>query len=944
VEFFALLGLLFLILLLVSPFVMFSLLGRVSKLEDSLKDLRREIDRRQFEAPRKSIFTPTPPMAEAAKPPAVAPPTPPPLPSDTSPTAVTPLFTVEEPELTEVRLDEDPEPTKWKVSEGLRQTSAAAVEWAAERWMAWVGAVALLFGLGFFLKYAIDRGWLGPEIRVAMGLGFSVVLYGLGFYLLRRDYRPVGQGVAGASLGFWHLSLYAAHHWYSLVAETTMFAGMALGAGAVLALAIVENAQPVAVLGLVGGFLAPYLMTTRTPSPWPLFGYILLLDTTALAGASFRKWRTADLFAFAATTLMWIAWLNGIYTRPYLVDVLLLLTIYFALFAAMSVWNQFVVDRGTEPGDLLLVFATPFAYGVAVHELTRAEFSRYHGLGAIGLAAVYALLTLLGRSLRPSQQLLRDCLAGISLSFVAVAIPLQFTGHWIPIVWAIYAAVLVTVGLRRGVVALRGGGFCLIAVVQILLATYIVETLAHPNAITPRWLQRPGWLDAPLFPDAWSWINGRSLAMLSNALALGWIAREYRRYRGAIEAWEHDAAGRSFFFAALAAAGTAILETYAFVVARKWPIDGFYGLSGVYLALLVGALVGLGLRVGPRWLFDAARATAAMLFAALVFGALVFAADRDRVASLANYPLWSIPILVNPRGAAFLTTAIVAGLAFMLSRRNQDLSATADAQDGWSPASQFAFLSLLTAWLTAATETFAAAPWLRWNDTETLAASIVHLSALTAGAGWLTLRVGPRNSVAIAMTAAVVSTALCLALGGRTFESSAWQREATGSAWSVSAVFNPRGLAFACAVASFTLFARLFRHSSRTGESGGVTVYGAAACLAHLTLWYAITVEVYALGAAQEWSSGKILGITLAWTIYGLGLFAVGLAWRWTSVRMASLVVFAATTAKVFLYDVWELSPVIRYFAFIGLGVALLSTSYFYRRFRDRLRTFIANP
>jgi modulator of FtsH protease len=42
--------------------------------------------------------------------------------------------------------------------------------------MAWVGAAALLTGLGFFLKYAIDRGWIGPEIRVAMGLLFAVGL------------------------------------------------------------------------------------------------------------------------------------------------------------------------------------------------------------------------------------------------------------------------------------------------------------------------------------------------------------------------------------------------------------------------------------------------------------------------------------------------------------------------------------------------------------------------------------------------------------------------------------------------------------------------------------------------------------------------------------------------------------------------------------------------
>ena len=163
--------------------------------------------------------------------------------------------------------------------------------------MAWIGAAALLLGLGFFLKYAMDRGWIGPEVRVGMGLAFGAALYGLGVYLLRKDYRPVGQGVVGSSLGFWYLSLYAGHHWYSLISEEVMFGAMAVGAGAVLGLAIAFDAQVVAIIGVLGGFLAPLLMKTSTPSPWPLFRFLLLVDAAALAGASFRRWRIAELVA-----------------------------------------------------------------------------------------------------------------------------------------------------------------------------------------------------------------------------------------------------------------------------------------------------------------------------------------------------------------------------------------------------------------------------------------------------------------------------------------------------------------------------------------------------------------------------------------------------------------------------------------------------------------------
>jgi len=53
------------------------------------------------------------------------------------------------------------------------------------------------------------------------------------------------------------------------------------------------------------------------------------------------------------------------------------------------------------------------------------------------------------------------------------------------------------------------------------------------------------------------------------------------------------------------------------------------------------------------------------------------------------------------------------------------------------------------------------------------------------------------------------------------------------------------------------------------------------------------------------------------------------------------LVLFALTTAKVFLFDVWQLSTVIRTFAFVALGASLLLVSFLYRRYRDRIRAWI---
>jgi uncharacterized membrane protein len=199
VEILAVIGIVLLLLYLVTPLIVFSLSSRVSRLESDLRELRRQTDdlhSATFHTERlpKAQPTMTPEAQTTTDPIPVSP-----LPSKhrditevletiyakrvaDAAASIAAAEIVTPPPLPLQPGQTEPEPSIF------REQSAAAVEWLAERWMAWIGAAALLLGLGFFLKYAMDRGWIGPEVRVAMGLAFGAALYGLGAYLLRKDY------------------------------------------------------------------------------------------------------------------------------------------------------------------------------------------------------------------------------------------------------------------------------------------------------------------------------------------------------------------------------------------------------------------------------------------------------------------------------------------------------------------------------------------------------------------------------------------------------------------------------------------------------------------------------------------------------------------------------------------------------------------------------------
>src|SRR3712207_4408173 len=74
-------------------------------------------------------------------------------------------------------------------------------------------------------------------------------------------------------------------------------------------LAVNLNAQVVVVLGLVGGFLTPPLLTSGPDNPGMLFGYVALLNAGIAAVALRKRWDYLLLLAAIGTVLTEFAWL-----------------------------------------------------------------------------------------------------------------------------------------------------------------------------------------------------------------------------------------------------------------------------------------------------------------------------------------------------------------------------------------------------------------------------------------------------------------------------------------------------------------------------------------------------------------------------------------------------------------------------------------------------------
>jgi uncharacterized membrane protein len=150
------------------------------------------------------------------------------------------------------------------------RSSLLAPNW--ERFMgvkllAWVGGLAMFLGLAFFVKYSFEH-FITPEMRVAIGFMAGAGLLAGGFVMSRRNYAVLGHTLSATGIVVLYVSTFAAHGFYHFVGFTPAFALMILITCTAFLLAVRQDGS--AVLGLLGGFLTPILLSTGQDNPWPV--------------------------------------------------------------------------------------------------------------------------------------------------------------------------------------------------------------------------------------------------------------------------------------------------------------------------------------------------------------------------------------------------------------------------------------------------------------------------------------------------------------------------------------------------------------------------------------------------------------------------------------------------------------------------------------------------
>lgn len=312
-----------------------------------------------------------------------------------------------------------------------------------------IGILIFIIGIGFFVKYAIDQNWINETARTLMGYAVGAGMLVLAERLHKR-YHTFSSLLAGGAFGIYYLITAIAFHYYALFSHTIAFVILCVTTIFMSAVSVLYDRKELAVTALVGGFIAPFIISTDSSSIISLQIYITILNIGMFCLAMYKKWAILPMVSFAFTyIILWGTTALGSFsdseagtTYPTLFAFATLFYVIFLLPVVFILRTQY--GENTRLGLLGIITANSFMYLIygdflLQHFEASSDTTAYL---AFFIAAVNLAIHLYLRFRVEGQDTLRNLMLGLAVTFATMGIPILFSAANVLMVWAAESVLL----------------------------------------------------------------------------------------------------------------------------------------------------------------------------------------------------------------------------------------------------------------------------------------------------------------------------------------------------------------------------------------------------------------------------------------------------------------------------------------------------------------------
>ena len=347
-----------------------------------------------------------------------------------------------------------------------------------------IGIAIILIGVFIGVKYSIDHDLISPTMRIILGYLTGGALFGVGYYLKPKYEKFSAVLVSGAMAIFYFLT-YVAYDFYQMFPTGVAFALMFFVTVATIWFALSYNQQIIALIGMVGGYAVPFLLSNGGGHVWVLLSYVAFINVGILIISFYKQWRWLYHSAFVFTWALYLTLHVFKYKDNQGLYFSFLLVYYLIFHFAFIVRKLWAKDTFTIGDILILLSNTLLFYSLGLSftfENVFAQTRDYLTVFTLANALFHFLVYYYTRSRGASKELKYLSLI-LAISFGTLTIPIYFEGVWITLFWAMEAGGLFWVGRTKKIRMYEMLSYIVLPLATFSLWTNWIEMQEHVASI-----------------------------------------------------------------------------------------------------------------------------------------------------------------------------------------------------------------------------------------------------------------------------------------------------------------------------------------------------------------------------------------------------------------------------------------------------------------------------
>ena len=310
-----------------------------------------------------------------------------------------------------------------------------------------IGIVVLVTGLSLGVKYAIDANLISEKARILLAYLAGGLLLAFSFRL-KKAFRGFSAILFSGAMASVYFTTYAAYVYYALFSFGLTYGLMVLFTIYTAFEAIRYNRQEIALLGMIGAYSIPFLISPNRGNPQLQFLHLTIINTGIVALSIKKAWLLMGRLAQAITWVIFIGWLVMQESLPLTGMGTLFMGLFFFLFWLNAISPKLLRKESLSAAhayqllvnNIALSLSALYVFGASFENATLAVIALFLSLFVAAQAVLFHYR---------KEETARNVLAWYALSLFVLFIGFQWKGITVTLLWLQTAVVLFIFGVRR---------------------------------------------------------------------------------------------------------------------------------------------------------------------------------------------------------------------------------------------------------------------------------------------------------------------------------------------------------------------------------------------------------------------------------------------------------------------------------------------------------------